>query len=561
MPSNRELAQTFEEIANLLDLAGEKFKPDAYRRAARSLESLAEDVGAVAKRNELRSIPGVGDAIEEKIREYLASGTIAYRDKLRKEFPPGLLELMRRPGIGPKTSRKFWLELGVEGPSDLEAAIRGGKLNGMKGFGERKIALLLAAVSAPAGATGERRSLLVAWETARDLIASIRAAVPVERIEAAGSLRRRKETIGDLDILVTSDAPEAVFDAFSRLPSIGEVKMRGPTKETVLLKDGFQVDLRVLEPAAYGAALQYFTGSKEHNVRVRSDARDHGLKVNEYGVFRGEERIAGRTEEEVYSALGLPWIPPEIRENQGELDRAIARDLPVLIERSALKGDLHVEATIDLGPGDLDEWGHAAERAGLGYLGFVVRGSGSNSRPEFTDPAVARRFTADPTTAATGVRFVRVTEESHPPERPTGPWLWRIDSTTAPPSNPPSVRPFALSALRLVSADGSAPPHSQEWLAWSAKHGIAVEITPFGGDDGVDAGSARRSPESLRFSVTSRARSPRELDRLEVALGVARRGWVEPGRVVNAGPFPLSAAESPAPPRPSGEGRPLRRRR
>ena len=311
VPSNAEAAAIFREIADLLDVLGEKFKPEAYRRAARSIESLTEELSAVAARNELRSIPGVGDAIEEKIRELLATGRIAYHDRLTHEVPPGLLEILRLPGLGPKTARRFWVELGVEGTAELKAAIDAGRLDGMKGFGAKKIEQIRAALSpAPAGSSGARRPIEAAYPLAMAILRALRAGAPVREAEIAGSFRRGRETVGDLDVLVTSEAPEAVFDAFSKLPEVREVRLRGGTKETVVLSNGLQVDLRVVEPEAFGAALQYFTGSKDHNVRLRSLARDRGLKVNEYGVFRGDDRVAGRTEAEVYAALGLAWIPP-----------------------------------------------------------------------------------------------------------------------------------------------------------------------------------------------------------------------------------------------------------
>ncbi|MCI4355334.1 MAG: helix-hairpin-helix domain-containing protein, partial [Thermoplasmata archaeon] len=242
MSTNSDLADIFREIADLLDLAGEKFKPEAYRRAARSLDSLTEDVRAVSGRGELDSIPGVGAAISEKIREYLQTGGIEYHARIRRSVPPGILEIMRLPGIGPKTARRFWIEVGVEGPQELMAAVEAGRLAGLKGFGPRKIELVRKALQ-PASTPGPRTPLRVAALRADAIVGALRAASPVDQIEVAGSLRRGRESVGDIDILVTSTEPERVFDAFSALPDRREITLRGPTKETIVFADGIQVDL------------------------------------------------------------------------------------------------------------------------------------------------------------------------------------------------------------------------------------------------------------------------------------------------------------------------------
>ncbi len=311
MASNAEAAEIFRGIADLLDVMGERFKPEAYRRAARSIDSLTETLSAVAARGELRSIPGVGDAIEEKLKEYLATGTIGYYDRLQMEVPPGVAEMLGIPGLGPKTARRFWVELGIEGPAELLSALDAGRLIGVKGFGPKKITQIRTAVEASRTTTpGARIPIEDAYPIAQALVRGLREGAGADRVEVAGSFRRGRETVGDLDILVTSDDPTRAFDVFSALPEVKEVRLRGGTKETVLLRNGLQVDLRVVEPASFGAALVYFTGSKDHNVQIRSLAKDRGLRVNEYGVLRGEERIAGRTEEEVYASLGLAWITP-----------------------------------------------------------------------------------------------------------------------------------------------------------------------------------------------------------------------------------------------------------
>ncbi len=257
MPSNAEAAETFRTIADLLDVLGERFKPEAYRRAARSIDALTEDLATIAARGELRSVPGVGDAIEEKIREYLATGRIDYLERLRRDVPAGVADLLRIPGLGPKTARRFWTELGVEGPAELLAAIDAGRLAGVKGFGPKKIAQVRAGVEAVRGTPATSRlPIEAAYPVAMRIVRGLREAAGADRVEVAGSFRRGRETVGDLDILMTSHDPVRAFDVFSALPDIREVRLRGGTKETAILTNGLQVDVRVVEPASFGAALQ-----------------------------------------------------------------------------------------------------------------------------------------------------------------------------------------------------------------------------------------------------------------------------------------------------------------
>lgn len=376
MALNAEATEIFRTIADFLDLLGEKFKPEAYRRAARSIESLTEDLGAVSDRHELRSIPGVGEAIAEKIEEYLRTGSVSYYERLKREIPAGLVELMRLPGLGPKTARRFWVELGVEGPAELRDAIAAGRLVGVKGFGEKKIEQIRSALDSAAAGPGSsaRRPIEEVYPVAHALVEALRAGTGADRVEVAGSFRRARETVGDLDILVTTKEPTKVFEVFTAHPLVGEVKMRGETKETVVLRDGLQVDLRVVRPEEFGAALQYFTGSKDHNVRLRSLARDRGLKVNEYGVFRGEERVAGATEEDVYACLGLAWIPPELREGRAEIEEAARGKLPSLVSEADLRGDLHLHPAPDAQPGELERVVAEARARRYTYVGVIVAG-------------------------------------------------------------------------------------------------------------------------------------------------------------------------------------------
>ncbi|MCI4362453.1 MAG: hypothetical protein L3J77_04600, partial [Thermoplasmata archaeon] len=280
--------------------------------------------------------------------------------------------------MGPKTARRFWTDLGVQNPAELRAAIDAGRLVGMAGFGPVKIAKIHAALD-QAAVAGLRRPLLEAALVAERIVSALRERAPVDQVEVAGSFRRRRETVGDLDILVTSAEPEKVFDVFESLEG-ATVALRGPTKETIRTSEGWQVDLRVVASESFGAALQYFTGSKDHNVATRSLARERGLKINEYAVMRGEERLPSATEADIYRSLDLPWIPPEIREAQGEIEAARAGRLPALLEPTDLRGELHLHVSPSVDGEALARMAEAAHLAGLGFIGLLPESDAEAAR-------------------------------------------------------------------------------------------------------------------------------------------------------------------------------------
>ncbi len=553
--SNVDVAARLTEIADLLDLLGEKFKPEAYRRAARSLEALPESLAAIAGRGALRTIPGVGEAIAGKVEELLRTGALAYLDKLRGEVPSGVLELMRLPGVGPKTARRFWVELQIDGPAALAAAVDAGRLAGVRGFADRKIAQLRTAATAAATTPAPSRATLdTVWPLAQTLVAGLRAGAPVEKVEIAGSFRRARETVGDLDILVTSQEPERVFDAFSRLPAVAEVRLRGPTKETVLLHGGLQVDLRVVEPEAFGAALQYFTGSKDHNVRIRSLARDLGLKVNEYGVYRGDERVAGRTEEEVYAALGLAWIPPEIREDRGEVAAAARGPLPALVDRDGLRCDPHAHLPPGAGLDGAERLRAAARARGFDSVGVVV----GTVEAGAVVPLVAPELVAQLARGAPATpRLLPIVEG---------------DGAPIPPGALDAYRPEYLvlrgNGSRAPGGDGGAPPvrllaHAasaevrSELIERARRLGAAVEVGP--GPERFDSVAARQAREAgVLLSVPTGVAAPADDPTGPVALGFARRAGAGPQDLLNCR---RSAPTTDPAPVTAGSGSRGRRRR
>lgn len=366
---NADIAAMFDEMAELLELKEENpFRIRAYRTAARTLREHGQEMAdLVARGADLTEIQGIGKTLAEKIQEIITTGRLKALESLRAEFPRGLVDLLRIPGLGPKKVAALHRELGIAGRDQLEQAAREGRVAALKGFGEKTQAQILKALRAQA-AEGKRFRRAVVEPYAEALLAYLRRAPGVTRAEAAGSYRRGKETVGDLDILVAATAGGPVMERFAAYDEVASILAQGETRSSVVLKSGIPVDLRAVSPESFGAAWQDFTGSKAHNLAVRAIADDRGLKLNEYGLFRGEGRIAGATEEEVYAALGLACPPPELREDRGEVRTAT---LPKLIVLSDLKGDLHTHTSATDGRNSLREMAEAARVRGLEYLAIT----------------------------------------------------------------------------------------------------------------------------------------------------------------------------------------------
>jgi DNA polymerase (family 10) len=362
---NADIARAFDEIADLLELEGANpFRIRAYRNAARVVGELQLDLAArLAEGGELPKLAGIGADLAAKIGEICSTGTCDALEELRKHFPPGITELLRLPGLGPKRAALLHEKLRVDSLEDLKRAAGSGKLREIPGFGEKTEQKLLEAVEARLS-KARRFKLAVAAQYAEPLAKYLGATV-------AGSYRRMKETVGDLDFLVASKKPAEAIERFVTYAEVRDILARGTTKASVVLASGIQADLRVVEPDCFGAALHYFTGSKAHNIAVRRMGMALGLKVNEYGVFRGTKRIAGKTEESVYAAVGLPYIEPELREMQGELQAAREGTLPHLVTLGDLKGDLHAHTSATDGRATLREMALAAKALGLDYLAIT----------------------------------------------------------------------------------------------------------------------------------------------------------------------------------------------
>ena len=365
---NLRVVQVFRDIAKILEIKGEnRFRIRAYERAAQNIEGLSEDLEDFIREDRLREISGIGKDLSERIKEFVKTGKIRLFEDLKKSIPPGLLDLLKIPSVGPKTAKLLYEQLKIESVAQLEKAIKNNKLQGIFGIKEKTIENILKGIGILKKGK-ERMTIAQAVLIADEFIKALKKLPEVKNISAAGSLRRYKETVRDVDILVVSEKPKKVMAVFTKLPAVGDVLAKGNTKSSVRTRDDVQVDCRVVEQKSFGAALLYFTGSKNFNIKLRQIAIRKGLKLNEYGIFRKEKFIAGRTEEEMFRTLGMSYIEPELREDNGEIELARKFELPGLIEFKDLKGDLHVHSTWSDGANTIEEMALAAQDMGYSYI-------------------------------------------------------------------------------------------------------------------------------------------------------------------------------------------------
>ncbi len=367
---NEEISKILYEIAILLEMKGIEFKPRAYEKASQAIASLSEPVESIYKKDGLKAlmeIPGIGERIAQKIEQYIKTGHIKEYESLKKKIPVDLEDLSSIEGLGPKKILKLYKLFNIKHRKDLERVLKSGKLRNQPGFGLKTEENMLQAIKFLKSDQG-RAVLGFAMPSIRSLLDKLRSVDGVERVEIAGSVRRMQETVGDLDILVISKKPEAIMDFFTSMPGIIKVDAKGLTRSAVHLGIGLNADLRVVPPESFGAALQYFTGDKYHNVAVRQIAIKKGYKLNEYGLYKGKRLIAGGTEEEIYQKLGMQWMPPEMRTNTGEIEIALNEKVPQLIDYDELKGDLQVQTDWTDGQDSIKEMAEAAEKTGLKYI-------------------------------------------------------------------------------------------------------------------------------------------------------------------------------------------------
>jgi len=559
---NVDVAKVLMEIADLLELQEEQFKPRAYRRAARAIEHLPEDIADVAARDGLEQIPGVGKAIAKKIKELLETGKLQYLEKLRKQVPPGLVELLRVPDIGPKTARLLHDKLGITSIAQLREALEAHRLRDLPGFGERTEENLLRNLEL-LERQQERMFIGSAYPLAQRIVEALKGLPGVERINVAGSLRRWKETVGDIDILVASLEPDPIMEAFVGLPEVDRVLARGDTKSSVIVRDGIQVDLRVVKPECFGSALQYFTGSKAHNIALRRIAQKRDWKLSEYGLTEAKTGrvIASRTEEEIYQALGLPWIPPELREDAGEIEAALSGQLPHLVEAGDVKGDLHVHTKWSDGANTIEEMAMAAQRLGYKYLGIC-----DHSR------RVRIAHGLDEERLLQQIEEVRRVDEKLPqirllagievdilsdgsldlPDRV----LEQTDLVVAAVHYGTKTADEEKMTLRLTRAVenptvdilahptgriiGQRPPYPLDMDALmeaALDNQVHLEINALERLDLPDVEARRAKERGLKMAVNSDAHQASQLPLLRYAIATARRAWLEPADIINTLPL------------------------
>lgn len=566
---NAEIAKVFYDIADLLELKGaDLFRVRSYRNAGRVVEGLPESLrGLFADGGEdgLRGIPGIGESTRGKIVEMLEKGSCAFHDELLAELPSGLLDIMRISGVGPKKTAVLYGELGIKTVDELEQAAAEGRISGLPGFGEVTERKILKGARELKSRKALFRLSSVA-PIARSFIERLSKVPGVDGTVPAGSFRRWKETVGDLDILAACEDEAAVMDSFVGHPEVRDILAKGDTRSTVVLKNGLQVDLRVLDKKSFGAALQYFTGSKEHNVALRERARRMGLKISEYGVFRGEELVAGEKEEDVYRAVGLVWIPPELREMRGELEAAEKGELPKELKSSDIRGDLHLHTKESDGANTLEEMAEAAMALGYEYIAVtdhskavgIARGLDAarlSRQMEAIDELNARlrkrkkRFTV---LKSTEVDIKADGSLDHPEEL-----LRKLDMVVASvhsgfnmPEKEMTARVVKALSTGLVDilghptgrllAEREAFAIDMEAVMDEAKkRGAALELNSW--PDRLDLGDAHcmlARQKGVPVAISTDAHSVRHLGNIEYGIRTARRGWLEKKNILNAKSLP-----------------------
>jgi DNA polymerase (family 10) len=562
---NRQVAQVFAEIADLLEIKGENaFKIRAYRTAADTLAAWADPVARLEE-PQLRELPGIGKDLAAKIRELATSGTCLYHQELLQEFPPTILDLLRLQGVGPKTVALLYSSLNISTVDELAEAARNGRLRDLKGMGAKKEALILKAVEERQKDTG-RHLLADTASVSAELVGYLRERAPGIDFIPVGSLRRGCETCGDLDILAIGPSsslgaagnPE-LMDVFIAFPTVDRILGQGETKSSVRLRGGYQADLRLVPGESRGAAMQYFTGSKAHNIVLRDRAIQHGYKLNEYGLYRIEDdsRVAGDTEEGIYEALGLAWIDPELREHRGEIDAALERRLPRLVSAADIRGDLHMHTTATDGRDDLESMAAGAQRLGHSYIAITEHSQAlamANGLDEHRALEHARRVRAlngrfDGLTLLAGIEcdiladgrldlaedclaqldLVVASIHSHfsqDPGQMTDRVLRALES--------PWVDVLGHPTGRLLLKRDGLQLDVDQVIAAAARQGVALEINCQVDRLDLNDAHARLAHErGARLVISTDAHSVTALGNLRWGVQMARRAWATPEHVLN----------------------------
>lgn len=559
--ANDEAAALVQELADLLSITGgDAFKIRAYEKAARSIAGHPGDISDLDLAG-LRTIPAVGEAIAKKVLDYTATGTIRQVEELRAQIPAGVRALTAIPTLGPKKALAVYAELGISSVDDLAAAIKEGRLRGLKGFGAKTEENILHGIELMRS-SGERVLVDAAASVADEVVAALSALPEVERCEHAGSLRRMRETIGDVDVLAASRDPKPIMAAFTALPFVAEVVASGEKKTSIRTAKGLQVDLRVVPPESWGAALQYFTGSQAHNVRTREIAVRAGLKLSEYGLFDAgsDEPIVSATEEEVYERLGLPWVHPTLREDTGEIEAALKDELPRLVTVNDLRGDLHSHTDLTDGVASLADMVAAARARGLEYYAITDHAPDLVMQRMTDEKMLAQRVQVAELQKEYGdLTLLHGTELNIGPE---GGVDWDADFLAGFDVCVASVHSHFTQdqetmTRRLVRACenphvhvighptarsiGRRPPVDADWdevFRAAARTGTAMEIDSFPDRLDLPADLVRRAKRlGVKFSIDTDAHSLGHHRNIRYGVGTAQRGWLTPDDVINTWPL------------------------
>jgi DNA polymerase (family 10) len=554
---NKELADLFAKMADILEFRDENpFKISAYRRASRVLGDLTQDIEEIAESGALKKVPGIGEGMAQKIEEYLKTGKISKYEEVRKGISDGLIAMMEIPGMGPKTLAMIHKEKGISNLSGLEKAIENGSLIGLPGMGEKKAENIRRGIELLKASKG-RMNLGVAFPLAKRIVETLREKTGSEKIEWAGSLRRMRENIGDIDILATGPNREKIVHAFTHLSDVKEILASGETKASVIVEGGVQIDLRVVEEDSYGAALQYFTGSKGHNIHLRGIAKAKGIKINEYGVFKGEKKIGGKEEKDVYKVLGMDWIEPELREDRGEIEAAQKKRLPKLVEEPEIKGDLHIHSKWSDGTSSIEEIAEAAQKRGYQYVAICDHSKSLRIAHGLDETRVLNQIEEIDriNEKLKGFQILKGTEVDiltdgkidHPDKI-----LERLDYVVAAVHSGfkqekekmtkrivralenPLVHCLAHPTGRLLGARAPYEVDIEEVMEAAKKYGKVLEINATLERLDLDDVHCKKAKEmGIRMAIGTDSHHPDQLWMISLGVGVARRGWLESPDLLN----------------------------
>lgn len=554
---NHEIAALFERIANVLELKGENtFRINSYRRAARVIADLTDDIEVLTREGRLRNIPGIGEGIAEKITEYITIGKISKYEKMLKGISEETVTLMQVPGLGPKTVSMVHKKLGIVNLNDLEKAIQEGRVRGLPGIGDKKIENIVRGIEL-FKKSQQRIPIGTAYPIVKGITKVLKHTPQVKEIQAAGSLRRMKETVGDIDILATGTKGKDIVQSFVKMPGVTQILAAGDTKGSIRVEEGVQVDLRVVQEHEFGSALQYFTGSKEHNIHLREIAKKKGYKISEYGIFKGDKKVGGRQEEDIYKTLGMDWIPPELRENKGEIEAALEGRLPNLIKLPDIKGDLHNHSNWTDGINTFEEMAEQAMKMGYQYLAISDHSKSLHVAGGLTEEELLEeigeidklngKFKGFTLLKATEVDIMADGSIDFPDNL-----LEKLDFVIASvhsgfkqgkkkitdriiaAAHNPYVNVIAHPTGRLIGKREGYEVDLDNVIKACAETGTALELNCYYDRLDLDDNNCRKAKDAgVMISISTDSHNIDQMWMMELGVGIARRGWLEAENVIN----------------------------